>query len=96
MTSIEGKLLVQIPFHDWGYVWNVRHTPLVTSSPTCAIFGSGFRFLGDSACLPLWPIVALTATLAPAPWPRWRFSLRTLLIATTLVAVVLGVIVWVR
>ena len=29
-----------------------------------------------------------------APWLRWRFSLRTLLIATTLVAVVLGLIVW--
>ena len=28
------------------------------------------------------------------PWLRWRFSLRTLLIATTLVAVVLGLIVW--
>jgi hypothetical protein len=28
-------------------------------------------------------------------WPPWRFSLRTLLIATTLVAVVLGLGVWV-
>ena len=28
------------------------------------------------------------------PWLRWRFSLRTLLIATTLVAVVLGLVVW--
>jgi hypothetical protein len=34
--------------------------------------------------------------LAALPWPRWpkRFSLRTLLIATTLVAVVLGLIVY--
>ena len=34
--------------------------------------------------------------LAALPWPRWpkRFSLRTLLIATTLVAVVLGLVVW--
>jgi hypothetical protein len=31
-----------------------------------------------------------------APWIRWsnRFTLRTLLIATTLVALVLGLIVW--
>jgi hypothetical protein len=32
-----------------------------------------------------------------APWLRqlgWRFSLRTLLIATTLVAIGLGLIVW--
>jgi hypothetical protein len=36
------------------------------------------------------------AMLATAPWIRWssRFSLRTLLIATTLVALVLGLIVW--
>jgi hypothetical protein len=39
------------------------------------------------------PVLA-TATLAALPWLRWRFSLRTLLIAMTLVAVVLGLIVW--
>jgi hypothetical protein len=44
-------------------------------------------------------IILLIATLAGVPWIRqwtWRFSLRTLLIATTLVAVVLGLIVWLR
>lgn len=34
------------------------------------------------------------ATIACLPWVRWKFSLRTLLIATTLVAVVLGLAVW--
>jgi hypothetical protein len=34
--------------------------------------------------------------LAFVPWLRWRFSLRTLQIATTLVAVALGLIVWLR
>jgi hypothetical protein len=33
--------------------------------------------------------------LAVAPWLPWRFSLRTLLIATTLVAVMLGIAVYV-
>ena len=46
--------------------------------------------------LPYWFLVLLTATLAPLPWLPWKFSLRTLLIATTLVAVVLGLIVWLR
>ena len=52
--------------------------------------------------LPLWPLVTIVAVfpIAPwilvIPWLRWRFSLRTLLIATTLVAVVLGLIVWLR
>jgi hypothetical protein len=41
-------------------------------------------------------LVLFSAVLAAAPWVRWskRFSLRTLLIATTLVAVGLGLIVW--
>jgi hypothetical protein len=45
--------------------------------------------------IPLWLPVILSATLAAAPWIRWskRFSLRTLLIATTLIAVVLGTII---
>ncbi len=45
------------------------------------------------------PVVAMTlAAAAMSPWIPWsrRFSLRTLLIATTLVAVVLGLIVWLR
>ena len=48
--------------------------------------------------IPYW-IPAIIFAAAPAPlWIRWskRFSLRTLLIATTLVAVVLGLIVWLR
>jgi hypothetical protein len=43
-----------------------------------------------------WLSVAITATLAVLPWIHklpWRFSLRTLLIATALVAVVLGLVV---
>jgi hypothetical protein len=45
--------------------------------------------------LPYWFIVLLTATTAIGPWytRRCRFSVRTILIATTLVAVVLGMIV---
>ena len=37
------------------------------------------------------PVMLAFATL---PWIRWRFTLRTLLIATTLVALVLGLVVW--
>lgn len=41
--------------------------------------------------------ILILSAFAAAPWLRqwkWRFSLRTLLIATTLVAVGLGLIVW--
>jgi hypothetical protein len=47
---------------------------------------------------PCWSFVFVAGALCSLPWIRWskRFSLRTLLIATTLVAVVLGLIVWLR
>jgi hypothetical protein len=43
--------------------------------------------------LPYWAVVFSTVACAGLPWLRWRFTLRTLLIATTLVAVGLGLIV---
>jgi hypothetical protein len=42
---------------------------------------------------PYWFFLLFTLTLTAIPWLPWRFSLRTLLIAMTLIAVVLGVIV---
>jgi hypothetical protein len=44
--------------------------------------------------VPHWMAVAACAIFAAAPWSRWRFSLRALLVATTLVAVGLGTFVW--
>jgi hypothetical protein len=44
-----------------------------------------------------WFVVMLFALLTACPWLPWwskRFTLRTLLLATTLIAVVLGLIVW--
>ena len=43
---------------------------------------------------PYWFLMVLSGVASVAPWIRWRFSLRTLLIATTLVAVGLGAIVY--
>jgi hypothetical protein len=45
--------------------------------------------------LPYWLLICAAGTLATIPWLRWsrRFSLRTLLIATRLVAVGLGIVV---
>jgi hypothetical protein len=45
--------------------------------------------------LPAWFAAALSLVLAASPWLRPRFSMRSLLIATTLIAVVLGLVVWV-
>jgi hypothetical protein len=43
--------------------------------------------------LPIWLFILLAAMPAATVWLRPRFSLRTLLIATTLVAVMLGLMV---
>jgi hypothetical protein len=57
-----------------------------------------FRFIQDGdlelVSIPHWFAILLTGTVAALPWLRWRFSLRTLLMAMTLVAVVLGWIVY--
>ena len=58
----------------------------------------GFHFdcgpIGARGSLPHWSLILLAAALATAPWIRWTFSLRTLLVATTLIAVALGLVVY--
>ena len=51
--------------------------------------------VGIGTAIPDWTPVALVMTLAALPWiVRWRFSLRTLLVVMTLVAVGMGLIVF--
>jgi hypothetical protein len=50
-----------------------------------------------AVAVPIWFLSVFLLALSLAPWLHWlprRFSLRTLLIATTLVAVMLGLAVW--
>jgi hypothetical protein len=49
---------------------------------------------GWHVSIPDWFLILLCCAAGSIPWLRWRFTLRTLLIATTLVAVVLGLIAW--
>jgi hypothetical protein len=44
--------------------------------------------------IPIWLIALALSALSAAPWIKPRFTLRTLLIATTLLAVVLGLVIW--
>ena len=57
-------------------------------------FGGYFGKTGSTAYIPYWFLVVLSGTCAILPWLKfsWKFSLRTLLIATTLVAVALGLV----
>jgi hypothetical protein len=61
---------------------------------------AGFGFLRETgACViavPYWFAVIFVGAFSFAPWSRvkYRFSLRSLFIATTFLAVVLGIIAW--
>jgi hypothetical protein len=55
-----------------------------------------FDYSNQRLDVPYWFAVMLMIVASATPWFPLRFSLRTLLIATTLVAVVLGLAVWLR
>jgi hypothetical protein len=84
------------PDRTRGIGWYLsRYERSPFDKPYATVLGFDWRWESDVfwVGLPHWlPATALVA-LAALPWTRWRFSLRTLLIATTLVAVVLGFIV---
>jgi hypothetical protein len=108
LSSHQGRLSVivqQTEIPMWHFGRNSRAEQLAGTSS--AIVGRTFARLfvirfasqkkSSGVSLPYTYPVLLTCALAVVPWLRqlrWRFSLRTLLIATTLVAVVLGLIVW--
>jgi hypothetical protein len=58
-------------------------------------FAARKRAAGFSIVLPMWFLILMGASIASAPWIR-RFSLRTMLIATTLISVGLGIILAAR
>jgi hypothetical protein len=66
--------------------------------PTKPNYGNFVRGSQIEVQAPYWLIALCTTATVVIPWAPWskRFSLRTLLIATTLVALVLGLIVWLR
>jgi hypothetical protein len=59
-----------------------------------------FRWYGGESGLevdvPHWCLILISGAVAAAPWIKSQFSLRTLLIATTLAAVALGLVVVTR
>ena len=80
-------------YTGWGH-WKSKLR--LSQSDNRRMFTTGsdtyFTYIG----FPYWIAVLLFSTIGFLPRLRWRFSLSTLLIATTLIAVVLGLIVWLR
>jgi len=95
IQSVEGLLFVSVdPSGKYDHLELTSDVLTEPANPEHIFqFGSNpnqGRYVG----LPHWLAALLVATAATLPWFRWRFSLRTLLIVTTLVAVVLGIVVW--
>jgi hypothetical protein len=84
-----------------GNTWQtgIETAPARVSRVSPESWGFAVETFGDNAAwlvtVPCWSVVLLTATCAAMPWIRCfpRFSLRTLLIAMTVVAVGLAVLV---
>jgi hypothetical protein len=99
-TSWRGRLLTGGSVHV-----KYTHDGKEPSDPKLhAVFGAfilttidqnNISYDGGST-LPVAALVFLTGTVAASPWLCWRFSLRTLLLAMTFVAVVLGLVAAMR
>jgi hypothetical protein len=78
--------------------WGVRAYPvegaILISTIRHQFLGFGYFDDRPTYFVPYWFLASLAGILSILPWAAYRFSLRTLLIATTLVAVALGLIVW--
>src|SRR5438552_3644750 len=87
VNSVDGNVYLSItdrdPMGEWVTTYNTNNRFAIssTNSSTTVTFPNLFPTL-------------ICIALGVVPWFRWRFSLRTLLIATTLFAVMLGVILY--
>lgn len=51
-----------------------------------------FGIQATAVIIPFWFAILIATSMVGIPWLHWHFSLRTLLIATTLIAAILGII----
>jgi hypothetical protein len=68
------------PGDDISTLWKMKEIPV--------------EHVTGGISLPFWLATLLLLALGSLPWFSWHFSLRTMLVVTTLVAFVLGFIVW--
>jgi len=97
-NSASGSLIAVVHFHHPATArprskWEASSVP-APKQPAYHRFMVRRLSGGFSIGIPFWFLIPLNIVAAAAPWLRWRFSLRTLLIVTTLVALLLGLFVW--
>ena len=85
---------------EWFIAYSNKGVYIVSTygllAPHLQSWSFGRTRWGTVVCLPYSLTMLVVCAVSIAPWIHYRFSLRTLLIATTLVAVGLGMIVWLR
>ena len=91
-TTSHGWKYRTIPVvQSWSFGWfSMKGTRM---AGVAEVFAADVVVIRVPTCLLINPFAAIGLL----PWirkPKWRFSLRTLLISITLLAVVLGLIVW--
>lgn len=78
--------------------WNYVSSPANNKKerPKHMVLGFWLVRLPDQVgiSVPHWFLVVIAIVMGSSPWTQWRFSLRTLLIAMTVVAAGLGFIMW--
>jgi hypothetical protein len=96
IMSRSGGLGVAIHREEWDFGWSlVAVRPQEVKLPYHTALGF-VEYMADAQVyrvrLPFWCLILISVAFVAVPW--MRFSLRTLLIATTLIAVGLGLAVW--
>ena len=102
LVSFDGQLVIslsQIPNDLQGLTARFSTHPPNTFEPVTTRWNIGSQatpYPAKFVAAPHWLASMVFGTIAFAPWIHRvrQFSLRTLLIATTLIAVVLGLVVW--
>jgi hypothetical protein len=81
---------------EWAYRQAKSACQIISQKAGILGFGVSTKELSSDIRVPCWFPVLLASMTGITPWIRWSrgFSLRTLLIVTTLVAAVLALAVW--
>lgn len=94
--AIGGKATFRSLFETTKWEFDSYPPDYNESLPKPWILGFHFRRneLGTALIVRFWLAVLIIAAIAGAPWLKWsrQFSLRTLLVATTLIAALLGLV----
>jgi hypothetical protein len=100
LVSGVGVVMADTVDHHWFHnslleTESVRHNDI--DERRSGFWGFGYNIWQDGdwqVWAPHWFVVIITVCVGAAPWWSLRFSLRTLIIAMTVVAVALGLIVF--